>query len=105
MRSSYSPLLTRIAIVLLAILSFHCADTDSQVCGNGLVCPQGTRCAGADTVCIRSQCGDLELDPGEVCDDGNLRDGDGCSSDCTSDETCGNNVTDVDIDLPEVCDD
>ena len=38
---------------------------------------------------------------GEVCDDGNEEDGDGCSADCTSDETCGNEIEDVD----EVCDD
>ncbi|MFO7567462.1 MAG: hypothetical protein R6X02_32765 [Enhygromyxa sp.] len=28
------------------------------------------------------ECGDGELDPGEICDDGNLVDGDGCNSDC-----------------------
>src|SRR5262249_55187955 len=33
-------------------------------------------------------------DTGEVCDDGNERSGDGCSSDCRSNETCGNGVTD-----------
>lgn len=27
-------------------------------------------------------CGDRHLDPGETCDDGNLQEGDGCSSDC-----------------------
>ena len=29
-------------------------------------------------------CGDLEIDPGEVCDDGNMASGDGCSMDCTT---------------------
>ncbi|MCC6876498.1 MAG: hypothetical protein IT378_19500, partial [Sandaracinaceae bacterium] len=45
---------------------------------------------------------------GEVCDDGNLRSGDGCRADCQSDETCGNGVLDPqpNPDTPggEVCD-
>jgi len=43
------------------------------------------------------------LDPKEVCDDGNTVSGDGCSSDCRSNETCGNSV--VDVIKGEVCDD
>ena len=46
-------------------------------------------------------CGNGVIDPGEVCDDGNTIGGDGCSADCTSDETCGNGV----IDIGEQCDD
>jgi cysteine-rich repeat protein len=38
---------------------------------------------------------------GEVCDDGNHASSDGCSTDCTSDESCGNGVTDP----GEACDD
>jgi cysteine-rich repeat protein len=34
------------------------------------------------------------VDPGETCDDGNIIDGDGCSKDCKSNETCGNGITD-----------
>jgi cysteine-rich repeat protein len=49
------------------------------------------------------QCGDGRLDPGEVCDDGNSLSGDGCASDCRSNETCGNRV--VDQVAGEVCDD
>jgi cysteine-rich repeat protein len=37
----------------------------------------------------------------EVCDDGNIIDGDGCSTDCKSDEICGNHV----VDKGESCDD
>lgn len=37
----------------------------------------------------------------EVCDDGNVDSGDGCSADCESDESCGNGYTDV----AEACDD
>ena len=49
-------------------------------------------------------CGNGELNrPEEVCDDGNNVDGDGCSADCLSDETCGNEV--VDTAVGEVCDD
>ena len=29
------------------------------------------------------ECGNGELEPGELCDDGNAKDGDGCSADCT----------------------
>jgi cysteine-rich repeat protein len=36
-------------------------------------------------------CGDGTLDPGEVCDDGNVIDGDGCDSNCTP-SACGNGV-------------
>jgi len=48
-------------------------------------------------------CGNYRLDADEVCDDGNHADGDGCSADCTSDETCGNGF--VDAAVGEVCDD
>jgi len=48
-------------------------------------------------------CGDGTLDPGEVCDDGNTTDGDGCSADCRSNESCGNRI--VDRSVGEVCDD
>jgi len=45
-------------------------------------------------------CGDGTVDPGEVCDDGNTANGDGCRSDCTE-ERCGDAI----IDLTEQCDD
>ena len=34
------------------------------------------------------------IDATEACDDGNQEDGDGCSANCQSDETCGNGVVD-----------
>jgi cysteine-rich repeat protein len=49
------------------------------------------------------ECGNDELEEGEVCDDGDTSDGDGCSADCTSDESCGNGV--IDEPVGEVCDD
>ena len=51
-----------------------------------------------DVVC--TPCGDGHLDADEACDDGNNKDGDGCSSRCTL-ETCGNGV----VDPGEQCDD
>jgi cysteine-rich repeat protein len=49
------------------------------------------------------QCGDGDLDEGEVCDDNNTTSGDGCSADCLSDETCGNGY--LDVATGEQCDD
>lgn len=48
-------------------------------------------------------CGNWTLDPGEQCDDGNLKSGDGCSSSCQLEKTavCGNNVPEA----GEGCDD
>jgi cysteine-rich repeat protein len=48
-------------------------------------------------------CGDLIVGFGEVCDDGNGDDGDGCSRDCRSSEVCGNGV--LDAVAHEQCDD
>ncbi|MCA9610390.1 MAG: DUF4215 domain-containing protein [Myxococcales bacterium] len=49
-------------------------------------------------------CGDGTVDRmSETCDDGNTVDGDGCSADCQSDETCGNGITDAAA--GELCDD
>lgn len=47
-----------------------------------------------NAVCDLRRCGNTVVDPGEVCDDGNTMPGDGCNFDCTSDEVCGNSVTD-----------
>ncbi len=71
----------------------------------------GSECAFANVndglcdtgVCFGRDCGNGHIDPGEMCDDGNTEDLDGCSADCTSDETCGNGV--VDPLRGEQCDD
>ncbi|WP_434418999.1 hypothetical protein [Nannocystis pusilla] len=48
-------------------------------------------------------CGNGELEPGELCDDGNALDGDVCEADCafTPDAACGNG----EVDAGEECDD
>src|SRR6185369_14024316 len=80
----------------LCVVSFPagCLQAESEVCGNGGVCPPGLRCAntGDSKICILLSCGNGTLDPGEACDDGNTRSGDGCPADCTP--PCGDGVLD-----------
>jgi cysteine-rich repeat protein len=59
------------------------------------------RCFGG--VCLPAGCGNGELEPDELCDDGNVVPGDGCSADCLSREVCGDGYTDVS--RGEECDD
>jgi len=78
-----------------------------QTCGDSIIddqhgelCDQGAANsnvadAACRTNCLPKRCGDLIKDTGEVCDDGNLVSGDGCSADCKSLETCGNGIVDV----------
>jgi cysteine-rich repeat protein len=63
-------------------------------------------------ICLAGGCGNSIVDPPdlriandvpEACDDGNRNAGDGCSSDCKSEEVCANNV--VDLINNETCDD
>jgi cysteine-rich repeat protein len=73
-------------------------------CGNGW-CSDGEICSSynpAHPVCLQSACGNGHLDSSEECDDGNLVDGDGCSSKCKR-EICGNGITD--LAAGEKCDD
>src|SRR5262245_57403545 len=100
---------TRLFALLLccavALAIGACAEPKVTVCGNtGVLCPEGTHCAAAQGICIPDvqTCGNATMDPGEVCDDGNTIDGDGCSADCKSNETCGNGR--VDRTVGEVCD-
>lgn len=108
-----------IALVLVLGLSacvqpgvVHCDD--GRTCPAGTVCATGGICAlpvqlaacdgladgtacsfpGAtgvcdQGVCIPIGCGNGTRDPDEACDDGNRESGDGCSSDCQSNELCG----------------
>ncbi len=51
-------------------------------CGDGLCNPPETGMSCPSDCMTGSTCGDGFLQPGEVCDDGNTLNGDGCSSDC-----------------------
>ncbi len=90
------------------------ADCKSREgCGNGIT-DEGEDCddfkdGGHDcnVECQFKRCGDRRLDArfdggNEVCDVGDTVDGDGCSADCKSNETCGNNITDTAV--GEQCD-
>ena len=46
-------------------------------------------------------CGNGRLDKGELCDDGNTADGDGCEADCVPTPLCGNGL----VEMGEGCDD
>jgi cysteine-rich repeat protein len=98
--------ITCILVPLGALLAISgCNDLgDPAMCAGGLVCPSGTICAAHQDICIATPCGNgiIDVRAAEVCDDGNIIDGDGCSRDCLSDETCGNGV--VDAIASEQCD-
>jgi len=82
----------------------NCAAPGALPCGNdGMVCPSDSKCAANQNICIYTSCGNANVDPGEVCDDGNIIDGDGCSADCKSREGCGDGI--VNKGNGEVCDD
>jgi cysteine-rich repeat protein len=92
----------------LGLALASCASQDNvKVCtaaGQTYLCPEDTACGVAPTRCVRrADCGDGVIDLGEACDDGNTRDGDGCSHDCRSTEVCGNGI--LDQAAGEVCDD
>jgi len=53
-------------------------------------------------VCEIASCGNNQLELGEVCDDGNRQDLDGCRNDCQSNERCGNGI--IDFQVGEQCD-
>ncbi|WP_224367359.1 DUF4215 domain-containing protein [Hyalangium versicolor] len=90
-----------VALVTLPLLS--CLEPESVVCPSGRVCRAGLACAAVQDTCIETSCGDGIVQEQEACDDGNIQNGDGCSRDCQSDETCGNGR--VDEAVGEVCDD
>ena len=75
-------------------------EVDGQACANTSV-PDGVCLAGG---CVPIGCGDGVIEGDEVCDDGNLVSGDGCSGDCKSTEVCGNGIVDA-IEEGEQCDD
>lgn len=89
----------RLGGIALALLAVGCVRSSSVTCDDGTVCREGTSCFAVDDhyVCVGDGevvCGNGRVETGEACDDGNTRIGDGCSADCLSDETCGNDVVD-----------
>jgi cysteine-rich repeat protein len=79
------------------------------VCGDGFVQVDVEACDLGDgngpgqacnDFCELNVCGDLDVGPGEECDDGNMMGGDGCTAACKL-EACGNSV----VDPGEQCDD
>ncbi|HTL35448.1 MAG TPA: kelch repeat-containing protein [Kofleriaceae bacterium] len=117
---------------LLACLLVGCIHDDLVHCADGNACPVGLVCDPAhhscatqeqidactalpdlaacltdstchEGVCLPNGCGNGRTDPPEACDDGNTMSGDGCASDCSSNEICGNGITDL-VQL-ETCDD
>jgi cysteine-rich repeat protein len=98
----YTPSIVIVAGLLLALGGSCLFDTKTNLCESfGRRCAPGQVCAVNQAVCINiGGCGDGVVGPGEVCDDGNLENGDMCSSDCKTDELCGNKI----IDFNEDCD-
>ncbi len=123
--------MVRAYVVVLCALT-ACIETGLVLCENGIACPAGTVCdephktcvtpeqatacaflpenapcldngACHHGICVPIECGNWLRDPLEMCDDGNTISGDGCSADCTTNETCGNGV--IDPALGETCDD
>lgn len=86
------------ACTLQAAIDVCTGQTDMAACTT----PDDHPGACRDGYCQEVRCGDLRVDPGEACDDGNQASGDGCNADCSSDETCGNAVRDPGT---EECDD
>jgi cysteine-rich repeat protein len=118
-----------VGFVLLAALA-SCLEPALVACPDGVACPEGTVCGPSggcftpeqltscediadgepcdggfcvERVCVPVGCGNRARTPDEACDDGNSINGDGCSADCLSDETCGNGTTD--LAAGEQCDD
>lgn len=85
-----------------------CVDPEQDTACDGKT--EGDTCSWStqtgrcfDGVCIVPGCGNLVVEDGEQCDDGNRVSNDGCSADCTSTEICGNGF--VDVAEGEECDD
>lgn len=95
-----------VGLAVVALIARGCREPAAQICVGGRYCPAGTKCTATGDACITDHCGDGVVQPefGEVCDDGNKKDNDGCSANCLSDESCGNGYVDRALDDPEVCD-
>lgn len=91
-----------------------------NVCGDQIVNRNGTTIedcdeGGVDTAtcdadCTAVACGDSyqNVVAGEICEDGNAGDGDGCDATCRSNEKCGNQIVDSQLpnnltNMPQLC--
>src|ERR1044071_10210837 len=102
------------AVAIAAMIGSCVFDTRTNFCEQfGVRCKEGQECAAHQAVCIDiGGCGDgiVDENKGEVCDDGNISDGDTddagvftpdeCSHDCKSNQLCGNSI----VDKGEDCD-
>jgi len=116
---------TSIAVACIEATLVPCGDL---ACSDGMVCTPGgcatqedaAACVAVDDgsqcmtdvigdgtciggACRPVVCGNGVMDHNELCDDGNLVPGDGCSLDCLSIEECGNGI--IDSAIGEQCDD
>ncbi|SEM39863.1 Myxococcus cysteine-rich repeat-containing protein [Stigmatella aurantiaca] len=91
------------ALAFVVSLLASCYESKSHTCSSGLVCPSAATCSADGNSCLTDTCGDGVIQKDELCDDGNVKGGDGCSASCLSLEKCGDGVTDKAI--GEVCDD
>ncbi|HRE88909.1 MAG TPA: DUF4215 domain-containing protein, partial [Myxococcota bacterium] len=70
--------------------------TQGETCDNGpgLAAGETVESANCNTNCEIAFCGDnvTNVTRGEVCDDANLDDGDGCAGNCRSTEVCGDSI-------------
>lgn len=85
---SDSWLMAMSAVALACLPGVGCLEKVT-VCASGLVCPVGSVCAAEQDVCIHDGCGNGVLDRGEVCDDGNIVSGDGCTPGCRPELAAG----------------
>src|SRR6185503_4143697 len=95
--------ITRCLILASLALAACAGKPDATECATGITCPEGTKCAAAQPICITNNCGDGVQQSTEKCDDGNILDGDGCAANCGSREVCGDFV--LNAAAGEVCDD
>jgi cysteine-rich repeat protein len=92
------------AIVMACLVIAGCAGQPAATeCTTGITCPDGTKCAAVQAICITNDCGDGIVQTTEICDDGNILDGDGCAANCLSREQCGDGV--LNSAAGELCDD
>jgi len=90
----------------LTMLTFFDNDACLYDVGFAMETPSGTiqsvdvsvvsECVAWDNTCNTAYCGDGNLTSGEECDDGNNANSDGCSSTCTIEPFCGDNICSAD---------